>query len=215
MSGSGARGDRTVLDAVRPDGENAGVLIARPTLERIVAGEVTLQFRRWRRPTVRAGGTLRTAVGVLAVEAVDPVSLASVTVADARAAGFASRRELVTSLGGRVGTLYRIDLRHVGDDARSHLRTQDRLSEADVASLAQTLDVMDRRSRYGPWSGETLDAIARRPATSARALADDLGRERLPFKRDVRRLKELGLTESLDRGYRLSARGEAFLRARP
>jgi len=33
----------------------------------------------------------------------------------------------------------------------------------------------------------------------------------LPFKRDVRELKELGLTESLDVGYRLSLRGRAYL----
>ena len=43
-------------------------------------------------------------------------------------------------------------------------------------------------------------------------LADALGRERLPFKADVRKLKALGLTESLPIGYRLSPRGEAFLR---
>ncbi len=33
------------------------------------------------------------------------------------------------------------------------------------------------------------------------------------FKRRVRRLKEMGLTISLDVGYRLSPRGRAFLRA--
>ena len=32
----------------------------------------------------------------------------------------------------------------------------------------------------------------------------------LPFKRNVRKLKELGLTESLEVGYRLSPRGEAY-----
>ena len=38
-----------------------------------------------------------------------------------------------------------------------------------------------------------------------------VGREKPPFKRDVRKLKELGLTESLERGYRLSPRGRAVL----
>jgi hypothetical protein len=38
-----------------------------------------------------------------------------------------------------------------------------------------------------------------------------VGREKLPFKRDVRKLKELGLTESLLVGYRLSPRGRALL----
>jgi hypothetical protein len=38
------------------------------------------------------------------------------------------------------------------------------------------------------------------------------GRERLEFKRDVRKLKELGLTLSLEVGYELSPRGRAFVR---
>ena len=54
-------------------------------------------------------------------------------------------------------------------------------------------------------------AIAERPATRAVELATALGRERTPFKTDVRKLKELGLTESLERGYRLSPRGWTVL----
>jgi hypothetical protein len=42
-------------------------------------------------------------------------------------------------------------------------------------------------------------------------LAASFGRETQPFKRDVRKLKDLGLTESLEVGYRLSPRGRAFL----
>ena len=62
-----------------------------------------------------------------------------------------------------------------------------------------------RRARARP-SGR-----AKRPATRAPELAAELGRETAPFKADVRKLKELGLTESLDRGYRLSPRGQAYL----
>ena len=42
-------------------------------------------------------------------------------------------------------------------------------------------------------------------------LAADLGVERPAFKLNVRKLKGLGLTESLGTGYRLSPRGEALL----
>jgi predicted transcriptional regulator len=42
-------------------------------------------------------------------------------------------------------------------------------------------------------------------------LAKALGAERFAFKQDVRKLKELGLTESLEVGYRLSPRGEAVV----
>ena len=60
-----------------------------------------------------------------------------------------------------------------------------------------------------------LGVIAERPATRAPDLAVELGRETAPFKADVRKLKELGLTESLERGYRLSPRGRAYLAGRP
>jgi hypothetical protein len=41
-------------------------------------------------------------------------------------------------------------------------------------------------------------------------LAASFGRETQPFKIDVRKLKALGLTESLTVGYRISPRGQAF-----
>jgi hypothetical protein len=40
-----------------------------------------------------------------------------------------------------------------------------------------------------------------------------VGRETAPFKLDVRKLKNLGLTISLEVGYELSPRGQAFLDA--
>ena len=50
-----------------------------------------------------------------------------------------------------------------------------------------------------------LDVIRRRPATRAADLAaEEFGRERDPFKIDVRKLKNLGLTHSLEVGYELS-----------
>ena len=45
-----------------------------------------------------------------------------------------------------------------------------------------------------------LRLIADRPAVRAPDLAASLGRETQPFKTDVRKLKEMGLTESLDVG---------------
>jgi hypothetical protein len=57
-----------------------------------------------------------------------------------------------------------------------------------------------------------LELVASRPGVRAADLAASLGRETLPFKVDVRKLKELGLTESLEVGYRLSPRGRAVMR---
>ncbi len=58
-----------------------------------------------------------------------------------------------------------------------------------------------------------LRTIHDRPGVRAADLAVDFGRERAAFKLDVRKLKELGLTESLSTGYRLSPRGRALLAA--
>jgi hypothetical protein len=81
----------------------------------------------------------------------------------------------------------------------------------DDEVIEARLERLDRASPVGPWTRATLDIIARRPAVRAGDLAAELGRERLPFKADVRKLKRLGLTESLDVGYRLSPRGRSYL----
>ena len=60
------------------------MLIKLEVLEKIRSGEITLQFRRWRRRTVRSGGTLKTKVGVLQIGEIIPISAADVTDADAR-----------------------------------------------------------------------------------------------------------------------------------
>ena len=180
------------------------------TLRAIEAGEVTLAFRRWRRPTVRAGGTLRTRVGVLAIESVEPVAEQAITDADARRAGAAGRDELIAGLRPE-GTLYRIEFRLAGPDPRIALRERADMDAGERAVIDARLARLDAASRHGPWTARVLELIARRPATRAPDLAAELGRETAPFKADVRKLKELGLTESLERGYRLSPRGRAYV----
>jgi biotin operon repressor len=56
-----------------------------------------------------------------------------------------------------------------------------------------------------------LTQIASQPGVSSAILAPELDWERADFKLHVRRLKELGLTISLDVGYRISPRGAAYL----
>jgi len=184
------------------------VLIPRPTLDGIRAGTVTVAFRRWSRPRVRPGTRLRTAVGLVEVLGIDEVDPAALTDADARASGAAGRDALLRELRRRQGDrLYRIGLRYAGPDPRIALR-----EDTDgLDAVRERLDAIDARSRRGPWTREVLELIERLPATRAADLAPLLQRERLPFKADVRRLKELGLTESLEKGYRLSPRGRALL----
>jgi hypothetical protein len=189
------------------------VLIKRPVLDGIVAGRIDVAFRRWRRPTVKTGGKLRTAVGELAVVRVDAISERQITASDASRAGYASRADLLRELASYRddGQLYRIELRLAGPDPRVALRERAQLSADETAELRRRLERFDASSTHGPWTMETLELIERRPATLAADIAASVGREKAPFKADVRKLKELGLTESLDVGYRLSPRGRAFL----
>jgi hypothetical protein len=189
------------------------MLFRQDVLRRIAEGEVTLAFRRWRRPTVKAGGTLRTRVGVLAIDSVEPVDEDGVTDADARRAGASDRAALLAGLRSD-GTLYRVEFRLAGPDPRIALRERSHISPEERAEIDARLARVDAASRHGPWTATVLGLIAEQPGTRAPDLAASLGRETAPFKADVRKLKELGLTESLLVGYRLSPRGRAYLSAR-
>ena len=187
------------------------MLLRTAALERIVRGEVSLVFRRWRRPTVRTGGSLRTALGVLRIVEVAAVEESDVSAADAAAAGYASRTALLDDLRAREGQLYRIAVAYGGADPRIALRRQDELSEADADDLLRRLARLDARSPTGPWTLRVLAEIEARPGVAARTLARRLACEKDWLKPQVRKLKNLGLTVSLPVGYDLSPRGRAVL----
>jgi hypothetical protein len=189
------------------------VLISPATAAGIADGSVTLAFRRWDRPRMRPGSTQRTAAGVVLVETVDQVDPATLTEADATRAGVRSLAELRRLLERREGAhVYRMRVRLAGADPRVALREQADLSENDRRAVDDQLDRWDAARASGPWTREVLRLIAERPGVRAPDLAASLGRETLPFKRDVRKLKELGLTHSLPVGYEISPRGRAYLR---
>ena len=180
----------------------------------IARGEVSLAFRRWKRPTVKTGGTLRTSVGLLAIGDVTLVEATEISQAEAQRAGFSSRRALVDELNARSGgRLYRIELSFAGADPREELRNRADLTGDDVSEIVRRLARFDQASPRGPWTAMALQLIAQTPATRAAELAAEGGFETRWFKTRVRQLKELGLTESLEVGYRLSPRGRAFLRS--
>ncbi len=188
------------------------MLLRTALLERIVRGEVSVVFRRWKRPTVRTGGSLRTALGVLRIVAVAAVEEPDISEADAAAAGYASRAALLADIGSRPGQLYRIAVEHGGADPRIALRQQDDLSEADAEALLLRLERLDARSPTGPWTQRVLAEIAARPGVAAKTLAHQLECGKDWLKPQVRKLKNLGLTVSLTVGYELSPRGRAALK---
>lgn len=194
----------------------AGMRFEQRLRDGIADGSVTVMFRRWRRSQAVAGHRYRTGRSIIEVDSVTVVDPAAISDADARRAGFPSATTLVADLPGEPQLpVFRIGFHRVDEpDPREVLAADDRLPPEAVAELDRRLARMDRTSRTGPWTAATLAAIAQHPGTRAPDLAAAQGRETLPFKADVRKLKNLGLTESLEVGYRLSPRGTAYLRYR-
>jgi len=179
----------------------------------IADGSVTLTFRRWRRQQVLAGRRYRTPAGIVEVTSVTIASPDEIRDDDARRAGHRDAASLVAELPDRPDSdLFRIEFHAVTEpDPRAVLAASADLDEGAIAEITRRLDRLDRSSSHGPWTRETLALIRGQPATRAADLAGELGRDRASFKIDVRKLKNLGLTESLDVGYRLSPRGRAYL----
>jgi len=177
-------------------------------------GHITLTVRRWKSPQVKEGGLYRLhSGGAIEVLAFDPIDSTEVTGDVARAAGYHSPAALLDEVehaSGGEGDLYIIGFRYVGDlpDPRAELAVDDDLDDDAVVGLVARLDQMDRGH---PWTREAMRLIAAHEGMRAAELARRMGRQTERFKTDVRRLKALGLTESLEVGYRLSPRGWALL----
>ena len=92
------------------------MLIKLEVLEAIKRGDITLQFRRWTRPSVKAGGTLKPKIGLLRIGKITEMSPDEVTLADAKKAGFRDlaefRRWLDTMKQGPL--FHRIEVSYIG-----------------------------------------------------------------------------------------------------
>ncbi len=179
----------------------------------IANGTITATVRRWKRRQAKVGGRYRIAsIGHIEITSVEQVEDANLTVADARRSGFLSLPEMNDYLNSvsTDGDLYRIAFRFIGqlEDTtdRSAIASAD---EREKASRA--LDLRDKNSKVGSWTRATLKMVAENPATGSAILANKLGREQAELKRDMRKLKSLGLTISLEVGYRLSAKGQSVV----
>ena len=169
----------------------------------IRAGEVTVSFRNWRRPHAKAGGVYRLRPnGAVRVTAVGDVRLGAIEAAEAVRAGFESVDDLAAFLKlPPEAMVTKVEFELVGDE---HLRRPPTLS---VEQARERLNGIDRRSA-GAWTAKALLLIRANPAVRAGDLAPALGWETPKFKANVRKLKALGLTRSLETGYRLSDLGE-------
>ncbi|MGV0805024.1 hypothetical protein [Mycolicibacterium setense] len=189
------------------------MLLDRPTADGIADGNISLVLRRWDRPRVKPGRTQRTQAGTIRIESVtERPGDYRVTAAQARAAGHPDAATAQAQLDRRpAGHTYLIGVSYLGPDERPELAADDELTDADAAAISARLARWD--SAGEPWTRQYLEMIAANEAVRAPDLAARVGLEVPRFKRRVRQLKGLGLTISLDVGYRLAPRGRAYLAA--
>ncbi|MDX1479108.1 MAG: hypothetical protein R3301_15445 [Saprospiraceae bacterium] len=187
------------------------MLLRKETLDKIKSGEITVVFRKWKRPTVKAGGTLKTRIGVLNIESVDAIAEDEITDENLRAAGWQDLANLKNTLASRAGQLYRVQVAFGGADPRIALRRNTDLSPEEITTITGKLDGFDRRSKHGPWAFRILELIRDHPGEVSTSLAERMDVDRFWLKGNIRKLKALGLTISLEVGYQLSPRGTAYL----
>jgi hypothetical protein len=188
------------------------VLLNRDTADGIANGTITLVLRRWDAPRAKPGGTQRTVAGTVRIDDVAEYPGGyRVTAAQARAAGYPDAKTAQKELDRRPAKhTYLIAVSYLAPDERPELAADDRLTGADVDAITARLDRWDAAT--APWTRRYLEMIGAHEAVRAPDLAAREGLDVPRFKRRVRQLKGLGLTISLDVGYRLSPRGREYLR---
>ncbi len=193
------------------------MLFAGSDRDGVANGKITAAYRRWAEARVVEGRIYRTNAGRIQIDSVRQVNpdLIADTDADVAAADRRNAKDVRRRLrGGEDQPTFLIKFHLVeGPDPRDELAARSDLSPDDLEELKTRLAGFDEFSKQGPWTTATLRLIESKPATRAADLAAELGRETAPFKLDVRKLKNLGLTYSLETGYELSPRGTAYLAA--
>jgi hypothetical protein len=195
------------------------VLFSLDAHEAVAAGDITVTFRRWTRAQVKVGGHYKVGNAVLEVDDVSTLRVREISEHDLAKAGVADRTALLERLGRgskraveEDEVVWRVEFHPTGlTDARTLLAASADLTDADVDAINRALDRLDRAAARGPWTRAVLALIAARPGVVSTELAAERDMERAPFKLDVRKLKKLGLTDSLEVGYRLSPRGRVVL----
>lgn len=188
------------------------MLFKQKQLKGIRSGTVSLAFRKWRTPVVKAGSRHHTPIGLVEILEITKVEANSISEVDAINAGYGNRNELFSLLNSfSEGDIYRISVRFHSEDPRIEMREKSGISGQDFEVLKARLDKLDRYSREGVWTMAVLLAIRDHPQLRAAELVLVTGKQKEWLKVNIRKLKNLGLTISHETGYSLSPLGEAFL----
>ena len=169
----------------------------------ILAGRITVSFRNWKRSHAAVGGVYRLRPsGAVKVTGIRSVCLSDMEPDDLRRSGFDSIAAVAASMRlPQSATVTRVEFELTAEPAAKPP------PEPSVDEALARLQATDRRST-APWTAGVLAIIRSHPATRAGDLAPEMGWETPSFKANVRKLKRLGLTQSLETGYRLTELGE-------
>ena len=177
--------------------------------EAVATGQITVTIRLWRRLHAKVGGLYTVGRVVIEVDAIEMIPFHAVTKRDIKLAGVSSR-EALRARAAHAGPIdddtlvYRIEFHVVGAKPTEVAAPFD---DEHATLVNKKLDAMDGRSKTGAWTRATLSLIGENEGTVSTDLATQMHRPRIEFKADVRKLKALGLTESLEVGYRLTPLG--------
>lgn len=186
------------------------MLFKKDDKKRIVSGAMTATLRSWKRCQAKVGGQYNIPpYGAIEVTEIHETPLESVEVETLACAGYPSPDAAAARLKvPATASVYVVVFRYLGKDPVKQPDT----GEAGNDDLADIMARLQRMDAQASWTRATLELIAENPGTRAGDLAPNVNQDLATFKRNVRKLKALGLTESLETGYRLSARGRQLLK---
>ena len=181
-------------------------------LQGIRSGEISLAFRKWKKPAVKTGSLIKTSIGLVEIKEVSEINALEITNKDAMNAGFASLDELLQLLSKtEQGVIYKINVRYFDEDPRIALRENINPENVELKEITSKLERLDRYSKQGKWTLEILKLIHQNPTLRATDLAQRTKWEKEWLKLNIRKLKNIGLTISHEVGYSISPLGEKYL----
>ena len=112
------------------------MLFKQELLEDIKSGNVSLVYRRWKKPLVKGGKLLKTAIGIIGIAEIHQIDDNEISHDDAAHAGYNDVQTLLASVNnGNTGNLYKISVYFHSEDPRIELRNNDSLNENDIEEI--------------------------------------------------------------------------------